>query len=275
MARSRNLKPSFFQNEDLAACGPLAMLLFEGLWCHADREGRLEDRPARLKVQVLPYFEADCNSLLVSLVNAGFIERYEVEGRKYIQVLNFTKHQNPHVKEVASTIPAPDKHRTITGNTGTSPADSLLPLTDSLNPSTPLSSEDARPRSDVQTVFQHWQQKLNHPQSRLSPERRHKISTMLKYYSSASLCKAIDGCAVTPHNMGQNDRGEVYDDICLILRNIGQVERFMRNADAPPKINGGNHATRQPIDKPSLAERASDARRKFEQQEDAKRSSGS
>lgn len=138
----------------------------------------------------------------------------------------------------------------------------------------PLSG-DARPQSDVQTVFQHWQQKLNHPQSRLSPERRHKISTMLKYYSSASLCKAIDGCAVTPHNMGQNDRGEVYDDICLILRNIGQVERFMRNADAPPKINGGNHATRQPIDKPSLAERASDARRKFEQQEDAKRSSGS
>lgn len=135
------MKPSFFQNEDLAACGPLAMLLFEGLWCHADRDGRLEDRPARLKIQVLPYFDADCNALLDALKNAGFIERYEVDGRKYIQVLNFVKHQNPHVKESASTIPAPGQHHASTGNTGTSPADSLLLIPLTLNPPKPSCGE--------------------------------------------------------------------------------------------------------------------------------------
>ena len=134
MARSRNLKPSFFQNEDLAACGPLGMLLFEGLWCQADREGRLEDRPVRLKVQILPYFEANCDELLTCLEKQGFISRYRVKDVGYIEVINFKKHQNPHVKEASSIIPAPE-------NTGKAkelpepsrPLPSSLSL-DSLNP---------------------------------------------------------------------------------------------------------------------------------------------
>lgn len=136
MARSRNLKPSFFQNEDLAQCGPLAMLLFEGLWCHADREGRLEYRPSRIKIQVLPYFDADVVELLACLEKMRFIHTYEVDGRKYIQVVSFTKHQNPHMKETHSTIPAPDSHQTSTGNSVSSPADSLNPLPLTLNPIT-------------------------------------------------------------------------------------------------------------------------------------------
>ena len=48
MARARNIKPGFFANENLAECDPLARLLFAGLWCLADREGRLEDRPKRI-----------------------------------------------------------------------------------------------------------------------------------------------------------------------------------------------------------------------------------
>jgi hypothetical protein len=83
----------------------------------ADREGRLEDRPARIKAEVLPYDSCDVESLLNSLA-AGqdpFIVRYESEGRRYIQVSNFHKHQSPHLKEAKSTIPAPVKHRTGTG----------------------------------------------------------------------------------------------------------------------------------------------------------------
>ena len=61
MARSRNIKPGFFLNDDLAECEPLARLLFAGLWCIADREGRLEDRPKRIKIEVLPYDNCDVN----------------------------------------------------------------------------------------------------------------------------------------------------------------------------------------------------------------------
>lgn len=49
MARARNIKPAFFMNDELAEIDPLGRLLFIGLWTIADREGRLEDRPARHK----------------------------------------------------------------------------------------------------------------------------------------------------------------------------------------------------------------------------------
>jgi len=54
VARARNIKPGFFKNDQLAECHPLARLLFAGLWCEADRAGRLKDRPKRLKVECLP-----------------------------------------------------------------------------------------------------------------------------------------------------------------------------------------------------------------------------
>src|SRR5690606_6640904 len=114
MARARNIKPSFFANDDLADINPLGRLLFIGLWTIADREGRLEDRPRRIKAEVLPYDDCDVDALLDDLQKHGFILRYAVGGDRFIQVLNFTKHQNPHVKETASTIPEPEQHHTST-----------------------------------------------------------------------------------------------------------------------------------------------------------------
>lgn len=105
MARSRNIKPDFFKNEELAACPPLARILFSALWCLADREGRLEDRPRRIKIDALPYDDCDCDELLTILHKGKFIVRYTVNGERYIQVVNFKKHQNPHVKENPSVIP--------------------------------------------------------------------------------------------------------------------------------------------------------------------------
>lgn len=110
MARARNIKPSFFLNERLAEIPPLGRLLFQALWCMADRAGRMEDRPKRIKVEALPYDDCDIDALLWALSRRGFIERYAVGDARFIQVVNFTKHQNPHVKEAASTIQAPDEH---------------------------------------------------------------------------------------------------------------------------------------------------------------------
>ena len=52
--RARNLKPGFFKNECLLSLSPLHRLLFAGLWCMADRNGILEDRPAKIKIEVKP-----------------------------------------------------------------------------------------------------------------------------------------------------------------------------------------------------------------------------
>ena len=113
MPRARLLKPGFFANEELAECSPMARLLFAGLWTLADREGRLEDRPKRIKAEIFPYETADCEALLNELDGKGFIVRYANNGQ-FIQVVSFKKHQHPHMREPASTIPEPDEHQPCT-----------------------------------------------------------------------------------------------------------------------------------------------------------------
>lgn len=137
MARSRNIKPGFFLNDELAEVEPLGRLLFAGLWCIADREGRLKDRPKRIKAEVLPYDDCDTDNLLNQLAKHGFITRYTVDGDAYIQIVNFAKHQNPHRNERDSEIPAQEHSDTSTiqapEHSNTNRADSLLLIPDSLN----------------------------------------------------------------------------------------------------------------------------------------------
>lgn len=107
MARARNIKPGFFRNEALAECSPWARLMFAGLWTLADRDGRLEDRPKRIKVDLFPYdAEVDVERHLDDLSERGSIARYEVGQQRLIQIINFAKHQTPHHREAVGTLPA-------------------------------------------------------------------------------------------------------------------------------------------------------------------------
>lgn len=108
MARARNLKPGFFKNEDLAECTSWARLCFAGLWTLADREGRLEDRPKRIKGELFAFDSIEVEPLLAELVRGKFIHRYTApDGRGLIQVMQFSKHQNPHHREPESDLPPP------------------------------------------------------------------------------------------------------------------------------------------------------------------------
>lgn len=107
MPRARNLKPGFFANEDLAECSPWARLCFAGLWTLADREGRLEDRPKRIKGELFRFDTVDVEPLLVELERFGFVERYQIDGERFIQVSKFLDHQTPHYSEKPSVIKPP------------------------------------------------------------------------------------------------------------------------------------------------------------------------
>ncbi|MBY0405913.1 MAG: phage replication protein, partial [Cyanobacteria bacterium] len=136
--RARNIKAAFFKNEYLAELTPHARLLFIGLWCLADVEGRLKDSPKRIKGELFPYESVEIESLLEELATSKdrFIIRYEVGDERFIEILNFHKHQNPHKneKEAGSKIPpphkkdgtTPEKNGTAHEKDGTAPADSLL-----------------------------------------------------------------------------------------------------------------------------------------------------
>ncbi len=106
MARIRSIKPTFFTSEDVCQLCPLARLLYQGLWCEADRTGRLEDRPVQLKIRLLPVDDCDVDALLWDLAAAHLIRRYTArDGRDYIHVIRFLEHQRPHPKEPESVIP--------------------------------------------------------------------------------------------------------------------------------------------------------------------------
>lgn len=112
MARARNIKPSLFKNELLGVADPILTILFTGLWCLADREGRLEDRPLRIKAEIFPYREIDVasfNGYLTELERLGFIWRYKVDDLAIIQVIAFSKHQSPHNTEKESMLPCKPK----------------------------------------------------------------------------------------------------------------------------------------------------------------------
>lgn len=106
MARSRNIKPGFFQNEDLQELSFATRLFFIGLWTEADRDGRLEDRPKRLKNALFPADDVVVEEMLEGLAGYGFIARYERAGKRIIQIVKWDKHQNPHKREGASVLPA-------------------------------------------------------------------------------------------------------------------------------------------------------------------------
>lgn len=163
MARARNIKPALFKNEVLGVADPMLTLLFEGLWLLADKAGRLEDRPLRIKGELFPYRDGlDIEGLLSWLTAEGFIVRYTAGGKRFIQVENFDKHQNPHRNEPESVIPSvsegcitTDFGGTTSAIVGSAPADSLIPdsgfltadpLTASTPAASPSPSEDLFPK---------------------------------------------------------------------------------------------------------------------------------
>ena len=120
MARIRSIKPGFFTSDRLAEFSPLTRILFAGLWTIADREGRLEDRPKKIKVEVLPYDDGDVDAMLGELAAGDdpFISRYVVDGVGVIQISKFLEHQKPHPKEAPSALPEqPSREITRLDNT--------------------------------------------------------------------------------------------------------------------------------------------------------------
>lgn len=103
--RARSIKPGFYKNEELAECSFPARLLFPGLWMMADRSGRMEYRPKRIKAELLPFDSEDVVALLDELEKHGLIRRYEVEGSAFLWIPGFSKHQNPHMHEKRSALP--------------------------------------------------------------------------------------------------------------------------------------------------------------------------
>jgi len=97
MARIRSIKPTFFKSDDVVALTLAARFTWIGLWVHADDYGRAID-DARLVKGDVWLLEDDVTvaivaELLDELERKGRIRRYEVDGKRYLEIVNFAKHQ--------------------------------------------------------------------------------------------------------------------------------------------------------------------------------------
>lgn len=230
--RARSIKPGIFENEILGTADPIYTVLFAGLWCCADKAGRLEDRPLKIKGQIFRFRDGlDIESALTWLADNNFIVRYKVKGDKYIQIVNFEKHQHPHHTEKDSQITPYSGGLTVKkrkANRGT-PSDSRL-----LNPESRILNPDDMSATPTGRVFEHWRKTHGHPKATLDAKRRKLIGRALESYSEADLCLCITGYLNSPHHMGQNDRATKYDDIELFLRDAKHIDAGIRFHAEPP-----------------------------------------
>jgi len=253
--RARSIKPGICDNELLGTADPFCTLLFERLWMMADREGRLEDRPLRIKAQAFPYREGlDIEALLRWLDEHDFIQRYVADGVRYIQVIKFLGHQKPHQNEKPSVIPAPGARTTIEASTTKAPSEhnqgtkhlaltpsSLTPDSGLLTPDCLMSPSETLVALErdgrALTVFAHWQREWKHPSSRLDAKRKKRIEARLKDFTPEQLCEAISGFKHSDWHTGQDPKGNgtVYDSLDTLLRDTAQVDKGLQLFAHPPR----------------------------------------
>lgn len=109
MARIRTIKPSFFESEDVAALPLRARLLWIGLWTHCDDAGRTKDNVKLVKARIWPLDQvtlAEIEDDLITLADHGRIVRYEVAGQRFLEIANWSEHQNIN-RPSPSKIPPP------------------------------------------------------------------------------------------------------------------------------------------------------------------------
>lgn len=97
---------------------------------------------------------------------------------------------------------------------------------------TPTSTSQAKidPREDeIKGIFEYWRKTMNKDsRAKLTQKRRSKVNARLEDgFSPREICLAIKGCAMSPHHMGDNDTGAIYDDLELICRDDAKVKRFI------------------------------------------------
>jgi hypothetical protein len=104
MARIRTVKPEFFTSDDICPLSPSARLLYIGLWCEADREGRMVWTPRGFKRRYLPDDQCDIDALCRELLDRDLVRLYG-EGLAYIPTFSTHQHVNP--RETPSRLPEP------------------------------------------------------------------------------------------------------------------------------------------------------------------------
>lgn len=100
MARIRTIKPIFFRSHAVADLpSDACRLTWIGLWTYCDDHGRGLDDPRLVKGEIWPLYDRITAKVVETHLHElakepdPMICRYVVDGRKYLHVVNWHKHQ--------------------------------------------------------------------------------------------------------------------------------------------------------------------------------------
>ena len=259
MARIRTIKPDFWTDEKIVELKPFARLLFIGLWNLCDDHGRMEYSPKRIKLQLFPADKLDIAQTCGELREIGLIHIYSIQGRDYIQVINFPKHQQIKDGDRASKYPEP-LAQICAENPANLPqiAQSSQEGKGREGKGKDQGKEEEAPPDPVEEIFSYWQTELGHEQAKLGDDRLKPIKARLKEgYTVERIKQAVRGIKNCPHNMGVNEQKVRYDDIELICRNGKNVDRFA-DMERPKEIPKNSYKPPSPLtpEKQAAADRA-------------------
>jgi hypothetical protein len=256
MPRIRTIKPELWTDELLGSLPIEVRLLFIGLISNADDEGRFRAHPRGVRAAVFPFDDISVEQVdnwLNHLARKGRIVIYDdADGQRYGQVRKFKEHQQIN-RPTLSRLPAPPEKLP---EPSVSPPGAVPESSRSTHcgngmewngmegngrgrdQDVELALERSVSAGDVDRVIEHY--RSHHPKAQPGKVERTKIRDRLADgYSVADLCRAIDGCHLSPFNQGQNERGRRYDTLELIVRNSSQVQKFMEQSEqgAPPAVS--------------------------------------
>ena len=168
MPRARNIKPGFFDNSELGKLPSDIRLLYIALWTLSDRDGVLEYDAAVIRRYVFGYkpeiTEEMINgylTVLSRLDNQDSVVLKEYNNKKYIVLLKFPIHQNPHHTEKKGRLPELSVLKSMDNIdlTVTSPLSNVINPADSLIPNSLI--PDSPPPEDYTKEFEQF--KMSYP----------------------------------------------------------------------------------------------------------------
>ena len=217
----------------------------------ADDEGYLKAHPAIIKSQLFPFTDNSLSvqELIIELSDVGYIDVLTCENNKqYIHVKNFLTHQKVNrptpskirveVKFIENSL---SNHGQLTiGKEGKGKEQGKERNKEIM----PAKADESK------IIFDYWKQVMQkNNSSKFTKERSGKVKARLKDgYTVDQIKQAILGCSMTPHNMGKNENGKLYDDLELICRSGSNVERFAQNVNTVIHNQPMSDAARQTLE---------------------------
>lgn len=96
--RIRSLKPEFFHSEQVSHLSFGARILYEGMWCFADDNGRGRANTRLLKAAIFPLDDhigiEDVGQLYNEVAGSGMVHAYQSGTKDYYHVVDWNENQS-------------------------------------------------------------------------------------------------------------------------------------------------------------------------------------